>query len=176
MAIHVTPIPSLTTFSAPSFTLGTSNAAGDSGAAVASNSTLLAFDAVAPVNVAPSTAVVGTAVVSSRRDHAHVGVTAADSGLAKSWCRILSDASLVTGSYNVASISSGGTGQRTVNFTTDFANTNYVVQAVCDWDGTFQCAVYVHAYAVGSVAVNTYNSGTVALANAGEMFMAMGAQ
>jgi len=40
MAIHVTPIPKLTNFGTPAFTLGSSNAAGDSQIAVASNSTL----------------------------------------------------------------------------------------------------------------------------------------
>jgi len=40
MSISVTPIPRLTTFGAPAFTLGTANAAGDSATAVASNSTL----------------------------------------------------------------------------------------------------------------------------------------
>lgn len=40
LTIHVTPIPRLTTFGTPAFTLGAANAAGDSAIAVASNSTL----------------------------------------------------------------------------------------------------------------------------------------
>jgi hypothetical protein len=75
MAIHVTPIPRLTVLTTPAFTLGTSNAAGSAATAVASNSTLLAFDAVAPQPVA-SLAVVGSSTVSSRRDHVHAGTTA----------------------------------------------------------------------------------------------------
>jgi hypothetical protein len=76
MAINVTPIPKLTAMAAPAFTLGTANAAGDALTAVASNSTLLAFDAVAPAAVAAA-AVVGTSTVTARRDHVHPGTTGA---------------------------------------------------------------------------------------------------
>jgi len=77
MAIHVTPIPRLTTFVAPAFTLGTSNVAGNTAAAVASNSTLLAFDATVPGNIVASTAAnAGSAAVASRRDHTHGTVDA----------------------------------------------------------------------------------------------------
>lgn len=73
MPISVTPIPRLINLTAPSFTLGTSNAAGSSVTAVASDSTLLAFDGTLPAAVGtPST---GSAVVTSRRDHVHGGVT-----------------------------------------------------------------------------------------------------
>jgi len=74
MTITVTPIPSTIELAAPAFQLGTTNAAGAAATAVASNSTLLAFDATAPATVAAS-AVVGSATVSSRRDHVHVGVS-----------------------------------------------------------------------------------------------------
>mgnify|MGYP003636619854 CR=1 FL=1 len=75
MAINVTPIPKLTAMAAPAFTLGTANAAGDAVTAVASNSTILAFDVTAPVAV--GVAAVGTAVTAPRRDHSHAGVTGA---------------------------------------------------------------------------------------------------
>tara|TARA_R110000787_G_scaffold135488_1_gene247779 strand:+ start:752 stop:1291 length:540 start_codon:yes stop_codon:yes gene_type:complete len=72
MAINVTPIPKLTAMAAPTFTLGTANAAGDALTAVASNSTLLAFDATLPDAITFSqSGSVGVATVSSRRDHAH---------------------------------------------------------------------------------------------------------
>ena len=76
MAINVTPIPRLIDLAAPAFTLGTANAAGSAVTAVASDATLLAFDAVAPAAVAAA-AVVGTSTVSSRRDHVHPGTTGA---------------------------------------------------------------------------------------------------
>jgi len=75
MAIHVTPIPSTIDLAAPSFTLGTANAAGAATTAVSSNSTLLTFDTSNPAAVSASAAV-GSATVASRRDHGHVGVAA----------------------------------------------------------------------------------------------------
>ena len=76
MTINVTPIPRLIDLAAPAFTLGTANAAGSAATAVASDSTLLAFDAVAPAAVAAA-AVVGTSTVTARRDHVHPGTTGA---------------------------------------------------------------------------------------------------
>lgn len=76
MSIQVTPIPRLIDLAAPAFTLGTANAAGSAVTAVASDSTLLAFDTTDPAAVAAS-AVVGTATVSARRDHVHPGTTGA---------------------------------------------------------------------------------------------------
>jgi len=76
MAIHVTPIPRLTVLTTPAFTLGTANAAGAAITAVASNSTLLAFDATTPAAVAAA-GVVGSATVAARRDHVHASVSGA---------------------------------------------------------------------------------------------------
>jgi len=72
MSIQITPIPKLTVLTVPGFTLGTANAAGSAGTAVASDSTLLTFDGTDPAAVAASAAV-GSASVSSRRDHVHAG-------------------------------------------------------------------------------------------------------
>ena len=71
MAIVVTPIPQLIELAAPAFTLGTANTAGSAITAVASDSTLLAFDTTLPAAV--GSAAVGTAVVPPRRDHVHSG-------------------------------------------------------------------------------------------------------
>jgi len=75
MSISVTPIPRLTVLAAPAFTLGTANAAGDALTSIASNSTLLTFDATLPA--ATGTPAVGTATVAPRRDHVHAGTTLA---------------------------------------------------------------------------------------------------
>jgi hypothetical protein len=56
---------------APAFTLGTANAAGDAITAVASNSTLLAFDATVPAVAYAPSPLAGSATVSARRDHVH---------------------------------------------------------------------------------------------------------
>jgi hypothetical protein len=72
MSIVVTPIPRLVDLAAPAFTLGTANAAGSATTAVASDSTLLAFDTTVPTTIAYSaSAAAGSAVVTSRRDHTH---------------------------------------------------------------------------------------------------------
>jgi len=72
MSIVVTPIPRLIDLAAPAFTLGTANAAGSAETAVSSNSTLLAFDALAVDSITfGQSGAVGSATVSSRRDHAH---------------------------------------------------------------------------------------------------------
>lgn len=69
----MTPIPRLTNFGAPAFTLGTANSAGDSKIAVSSNSTLLTFDTSVPASVSTANAT-GSATVAARRDHVHEGV------------------------------------------------------------------------------------------------------
>jgi len=72
MGIHVTPIPKLTVLTVPAFTLGTANAAGAAVTSIASNSTLLAFDATLPDAITyGQSGAVGAAAVASRRDHAH---------------------------------------------------------------------------------------------------------
>jgi hypothetical protein len=75
MTISVTPIPRLIDLAVPGFTLGTANAAGTAKTAVASDSTLLAFDTTLPA--ATGTAAVGTATTAPRRDHVHTGTTLA---------------------------------------------------------------------------------------------------
>jgi len=72
MSIVVTPIPKLIDLTAPAFTLGTANAAGSAITAVASDSTLLAFDTTVPsTNTYAASSAAGSAVVASRRDHVH---------------------------------------------------------------------------------------------------------
>jgi len=73
MSIVVTPIPRLIDLAAPSFTLGTANAAGSAVTAVASDATLLAFDTTDPEPVA-ATAAVGSSTTVARRSHVHSGV------------------------------------------------------------------------------------------------------
>tara|TARA_R100001086_G_scaffold231503_1_gene152260 strand:- start:56 stop:658 length:603 start_codon:yes stop_codon:yes gene_type:complete len=72
MSIIVTPIPRLIDLTAPSFTLGTANAAGSAVTAVASDSTLLAFDTTLPDAITfGQSGAAGSATTTSRRDHAH---------------------------------------------------------------------------------------------------------
>jgi len=72
MTITVTPISRLIDLTAPAFTLGTANAAGSAITAVASDSTLLAFDTTLPDAITfGQSGAVGAATTVTRRDHAH---------------------------------------------------------------------------------------------------------
>jgi len=72
MSIVVTPIPRLIDLAAPSFTLGTANAAGSAATAVASDSTLLAFDTTVPTTIAyGASAAAGSGTTVSYRNHTH---------------------------------------------------------------------------------------------------------
>jgi hypothetical protein len=72
MGIQVTPIPRLTVLTAPAFTLGTANTAGSAVTAVASDSTLAAFDATVPTTIAyGASAAAGSVALASHRDHTH---------------------------------------------------------------------------------------------------------
>lgn len=85
MTIHVTPIPSTVELAAPAFTLGTANTAGAASTAVSSNSTLLVYDASAPVAAAlTATGAAGSQAVSARRDHVH-GAALVDGTAPTSW-------------------------------------------------------------------------------------------
>jgi hypothetical protein len=151
MGISVTPIPRLTSLTTPAFTLGTANAGGDAITAVASNSTLLAFDTTLPA--ATGTAAVGSSTVAPRRDHVHASTVAATQAeietgsatdvfvspgrqqfhqsAAKAWCLINADGTLKAGNYGISSVGDTATGSRTINFTTAFAAADQYVVAHC---------------------------------------------
>jgi hypothetical protein len=93
MGIQITPIPRLTVLTVPAFTLGTTNAAGSAVTAVASNSTLLAFDATLPDAITyGQSGAVGSATVASRRDHAHA-MAASENDLVLIGTAVASDSS-----------------------------------------------------------------------------------
>jgi hypothetical protein len=72
MTIRVTPLPSTIELAAPAYVLGLANSAGVAKTAVASDSTLLAFDGTLPDALTYSqSGATGTATVASRRDHVH---------------------------------------------------------------------------------------------------------
>ena len=78
-------------------------------------------------------------------------------GVAKSYCRITDPGALGGGSYNVASVTDTGVGNRTIVWDTDFANTQYsLVNTNADNDGiqVFES----DSFAVGSVRMSIYQS------------------
>jgi len=145
MGISVTPIPRLTVLADPSFTLGTTNAAGDALTAVASNSTLLAFDTTLPA--ATGTSATGSATVTARRDHVHASTIAATKAqleagtittawtspanqqahdsAAKAWAVVGKTGTLHSPSYNTNSITYVSAGKYYHVFDTDFDDVHY---------------------------------------------------
>jgi len=149
MAINVTPIPRLTVLTVPAFTLGTANAAGSAATSIASDSTLLMFDAVAVDAITfGQVGAVGTATVPPRRDHAHAmadvtvatqaemeaassstvfvtpGRTQYHPGVAKAHVSITGSDGSSDNSYNTTATSRGATGVYTWSWDTDFNSVN----------------------------------------------------
>ena len=185
MAIHVTPIPRLTTLTTPAFTLGTSNAAGDALTAVASNSTILTYDTTVPTTVSSSaSAATGSATVSSRRDHVHGAPAFAAAateeqmedesstsafatpgrmkynvGTMKVMANHAADGTL-NSSYNVDSSGKDSTGLYTITITNDLSSALYFLTSSLnsggDWTHT------VRNLAVGSYKDESRNAGTLA--------------
>tara|TARA_R110000751_G_scaffold5580_1_gene25318 strand:- start:677 stop:1276 length:600 start_codon:yes stop_codon:yes gene_type:complete len=180
MAINVTPIPKLAGFAAPAFTLGTANTAGSATTAVASNSTLLAFDTTLPAPTGP--AATGSAVTAPRRDHVHAGAVAATQvemeaassstvfatagrtqyhpGVGKAWIQVPANGVITpsaANSYNVASVTATGTGDRTIVIATDFDNTTYAAVAQLSEHRSALYGVMCHSHAAGSVSLEIYD-------------------
>lgn len=155
MAINVTPIPRLTTLTTPAFTLGTANAAGDAITAVASNSTLLAFDATVPAST--GTAATGVATVAPRRDHVHASTISASQAeeeagssttaftspgnqqyhpsAAKAWLYWeMTGAHGILASYGISGIADYAVGQTTITFSTAFSSVNYAPTYGNNWN------------------------------------------
>jgi hypothetical protein len=54
-------------------------------------------------------------------------------GIAKAWVNFVGSTAVISGSFNVSSITRAGTGQYTVNFTTAMPNSNYSTNAICNF-------------------------------------------
>jgi hypothetical protein len=186
MSIQVTPIPRLIDLAAPAFTLGTANAAGSAETAVASNSTLLAFDTTLPDAITFSqSGATGSAVVSARRDHAHAmaaepTTTAASQAqmeagsatdvfvtpgraqyhesAAKAWGQDGDTGVLASPYYNLTSMGKNSTGDYTITYDVDFSD--------ADVSGGFQGRdnhgfAITYSAATGTIGIKTYgNDGT----------------
>lgn len=75
----------------------------------------------------------------------------------------------IVGSYNVASVSLSSTGNLTVNFTTAFANTNYICHENEVPVSANSVTTYVSTKSTGSLNWRFAESGTVANPNAGDL-------
>jgi len=140
-----------TTFGTPSLTLSTSNSSG-TGGALRADDTILVYDttAVDAITFGQSGSV-GSAATASRRDHAHAmadftiasdaemqaatsntilappGRTNFLPSATKLWGYSSNDGTLQTPSYNLDSMTDGGTGIRTPVVTNDFTDADYAI-------------------------------------------------
>tara|TARA_Y100000310_G_scaffold312283_1_gene359434 strand:+ start:208 stop:516 length:309 start_codon:yes stop_codon:yes gene_type:complete len=71
-------------------------------------------------------------------------------GASKGYCRINGAGTLYSNSFNVSSVTDTGTGDRTINWDTDFANTNYAM-TVAWGDNTVDGYASFITFATGSV-------------------------
>ena len=136
-----------TTLAAPALTLGTANSAGSATTALATDSTILAFDTTLPA--ATGTAATGSATTAPRRDHVHASTVAASQaemeaassntvfatpgrvqnhpGVAKAQGHHGSSGSLAANSYNLDGTAKNSTGNYTWTFTTEFSGATFAV-------------------------------------------------
>lgn len=99
-----------------------------------------------------------TNTLSNAAGSASVPVDTVISGSAKAWVNFNGAGTVaIRASFNVSSITDNGTGDYTVNFTTAFPNTNYVVATSTGYFGTTSSegarSLSIHTYATGSVRV-----------------------
>ena len=177
MAIHVTPIPRLTTLVAPAFTLGTANAAGSAITAVASDSTILTYDTTVPASIS-GTAAVGDSTTAARRNHVHNATS--EIGVFKGYVLIQFSGGTpaATVSQNVASLADQGTGETRINWDTDFANANNIVLATTRQEemSTTPTLAVTNQVGAASCDVKTYKMTDDAAADEAVMVAAWGTQ
>jgi len=190
MSILVTPIPRLTVLTDPAFTLGTTNAAGSAVTAIASDSTLLTFDAVAVDAITfGQSGAVGVATVASRRDHAHAmeaetatsfatqvemeaassttaaaaaGTTVYAPGVSKAWVSVNQiGTQAILQSYNIASISDSAVGITSVTIADEMDAAAYCITACAGLNGN---TAYVNLQQGALVVVGSYTMGCRAAA------------
>jgi hypothetical protein len=80
----------------------------------------------------------------------------------KQWVKITAAGAITTPSYNTASITDTGTGDRTVVIATDMSGTTYAIVAAMMIDGTDTDHVSTDTFAVGSHLLRTWNGGSLA--------------
>jgi hypothetical protein len=85
-------------------------------------------------------------------------------GVAKAWCRVTTAGAIVSGDYNIASVTDTGTGTRSLVIDTDFADLYYVPTATISNDSgaSYAGTVNFNTYAVGSVTalIRQWSGGT----------------
>lgn len=88
----------------------------------------------------------GTLTISTLNDSSGVLATQNGmTGIAKAWVNFNGTGTVaIRDSYNVSSITDNGTGQYTINFTTNMSNTNYATVASCGVPGQSKMTVDIN--------------------------------
>ena len=191
-----------TTFSIPDLTLTTSNSSGTAGALRADDS-ILVYDTTLPDAITfGQSGSAGDTATAARRNHSHAmasetAVPAATQaemeagssttvfvtpgreqyhpGSGKVWCHweTVSSTSILS-SYNVGSLTDGGTGITTINYTVDFSGADaYAVTGMSSVGGTNSFS----PPAADSVRINTFSdSGSTYVDSADNSVICMGDQ
>jgi len=90
-------------------------------------------------------------------------------GVAKGYCRVAAAGTIVSGSYNVSSVTDVDTGNRTIVWNVDFANANYSALGSLGEDTNAGINISFSSYATGSVGLlcrDTEANATSDIANA----------
>jgi len=82
-------------------------------------------------------------------------------GVAKCWCVITAAGAIESPSYNVASIDDNSTGNRDINFTTDFSSNVYATAAIIMMPADDISIVRVSGIAAGAVNIQISNASGV---------------
>jgi hypothetical protein len=100
------------------------------------------------------------------------------SGIAKVWCVIEDAGTLQGGSFNIASITDNGTGDRTIVFDTDFADTNYsgALAMMQDTNAAININLQKVSIAVGSIVSYCRNTETDSANDQGARYVLFGDQ
>jgi hypothetical protein len=100
------------------------------------------------------------------------------SGIAKAWCVIEDAGTLQGGSFNIASITDNGTGDRTIVFDTDFADTNYsgALAMMQDTNAAININLQKVSIAVGSIVSYCRNTETNSANDQGARYVLFGDQ
>lgn len=109
----------------------------------------------------------GTLTISTLSDGTNsTSATNVVQGSAKAWVNYNAITSTVKGSYNVSSVTNGGSGQLTVNFTNAFADTNYAVVCGGDYGNSTDSFKVTTGGTYSTTAVAVRNVGNTATATA----------
>ncbi len=87
-----------------------------------------------------------------------------DETLCKVWLRYQGVTNVITGSFNVSSVTDAGTGTYTINFTNDLADANYAAATAVITEGGFaDDSCHTQVFAAGSLGIDVSDPGVATI-------------